>query len=146
MKRFLTFTQRKILKDYWREQTPFTLGDLIEKKILHFPALGRLTLRLMESKGQVLAYDRRDGEALYIGTTDSADEWAKIWRKDSNPAAMDECFGGSLRGMNKYEKEEQLAKLDEIILEYAQRKDNRETKDCAIMARGRIIPLYPTRK
>ena len=48
--------------------------------------------------------------------------------------------------MNKYELEEQLAKLDEIILEYAQRKDNRETKDCAIMARGRIIPLYPTRK
>ena len=146
MKHFLTFTQRKILKDYWREQTPFTLGDLIEKKILHFPALGRLTLRLMESKGQVLAYDSRGEEPLYIGTTDSADEWAKIWRRDSNPAAMDECFGGSLRGMNKYEKEEHLAKLDEIILEYAQRKDNRETKDCAIMARGRIIPLYPTRK
>ena len=120
MKHFLTFTQRKILKDYWREQTPFTLGDLIEKKILHFPALGRLTLRLMESKISI-------------------DEWAKIWRRDSNPAAMDECFGGSLRGMNKYEKEEHLAKLDEIILEYAQRKD------CAIMARERIIPLYPTR-
>ena len=146
MKHFLTFTQRKILKDYWREQTPFTLGDLIEKKILHFPALGRLTLRLMESKGQLLAYDNWGGEPLYIGTTDSADEWAKIWRRDSNPAAMDECFGGSLRGMNKYEKEEYLAKLDEIILEYAQRMDNRETKDCAIMARGRIIPLYPTRK
>ena len=28
MKHFLTFTQRKILKDYWREQTPFTLGVL----------------------------------------------------------------------------------------------------------------------
>ncbi|MDE6837055.1 MAG: hypothetical protein K2P33_01515 [Acutalibacter sp.] len=146
MKHFLTFTQRKILKDYWREQTPFTLGDLIEKKILHFPALGRLTLRLMESKGQVLAYDSRGEEPLYIGTTDSADEWAEIWRRDSNPAAMDKCFGGSLRGMNKHEREELLAKLDEIILEYAQRKDNRETKDCAIMARGRIIPLYPTRK
>ncbi len=39
-----------------------------------------------------------------------------------------------------------IARLDEIILEYAQRKDNRETKDCAIMARGRIIPLYSTRK
>lgn len=125
---------------------PFTLGDLIEKKILHFPALGRLTLRLMESKGQLLVYDSQGVEPLYIGTTDSADEWAKIWRGDSNPAAMDECFGGSLRGMNKYEKEEYLAKLDEIILEYAQRKDNRETKDCAIMARGRIIPLYSTRK
>lgn len=146
MKHFLTFTQRKILKDYWREQTPFTLGDLIEKKILRFPALGRITLRLMESKGQVLAYGNCNGEPIYIGTTDSANEWAKIWRKDSNPAAMDKCFGGSLRGMNKYELEEQLAKLDEIILEYAQRKDNRETKDCAIMARGRIIPLYPTRK
>ena len=140
MKHFLTFTQRKILKDYWREQTPFTLGDLIEKKILHFPALGRLTLRLMESKGQLLAYDNWGGEPLYIGTTDSADEWAEIWRRDSNPAAMDECFGGSLRGMNKHEREELLAKLDEIILEYAQRKD------CAIMARERIIPLYPTRK
>lgn len=134
MKHFLTFTQRKILKDYWREQTPFTLGDLIEKKILHFPALGRLTLRLMESKGQVLAYDSRGEEPLYIGTTDSADEWAKIWRRDSNPAAMDECFGGSLRGMNKHEREELLAKLDEIILEYAQRKD------CAIMARGESSP------
>jgi hypothetical protein len=146
MKHFLTFTQRKILKDYWREQTPFTLGDLIEKRILRFSALGRITLRLMESKGQLLVYDSQGVEPLYIGTTDSADEWAKIWRRDSNPAAMDECFGGSLRGMNKYEKEEYLAKLDEIILEYAQRMDNRETKDCAIMARGRIIPLYPTRK
>ena len=146
MKHFLTFTQRKILKDYWREQTPFTLGALIEKRILRFSALGRITLRLMESKGQLLVYDSQGVEPLYIGTTDSADEWAKIWRRDSNPAAMDECFGGSLRGMNKYEKEEYLAKLDEIILEYAQRMDNRETKDCAIMARGRIIPLYPTRK
>ena len=131
MKHFLTFTQRKILKDYWREQTPFTLGDLIEKKILHFPALGRLTLRLMESKGQLLAYDSWGGEPLYIGTTDSADEWVKIWREYSDPAAMDK---------------ELLDKLDEIILEYAQRKDNRETKDCAIMAKGRIITLYPTRK
>ena len=146
MKHFRTFTQRIILKDYWREQTPFTLGDLIEKRILRFSALGRITLRLMESKGQLLVYDSQGVEPLYIGTTDSADEWAKIWRRDSNPAAMDECFGGSLRGMNKYEKEEYLAKLDEIILEYAQRMDNRETKDCAIMARGRIIPLYPTRK
>lgn len=146
MKHFLTFTQRKILKDYWREQTPFTLGDLIEKRILHFPAPGRLTLRLMESRGQILAYDSQGAEPLYIATTDSEEEWAKIWSKHSNPAAMDECFGGSLRGMNKHEREEYLAKLDEIILEYAQRKDNRETKDCAIMARGRIIPLYPTRK
>ena len=146
MKRFLTFTQRKILQYYWKEQTPFTVSGLIEKGVLHFPALGRLTLRLMESRGQILACDSWEGEPLYIGTTDSANEWAKIWRKDSNPAAMDKCFGGSLRGMNKYELEEQLAKLDEIILEYAQRKDNRETKDCAIMARGRIIPLYPTRK
>ncbi len=48
--------------------------------------------------------------------------------------------------MNKYEREEQLAKLDEIILEYAQRKDNHKSKDCAIPAKGRIITLYPTRK
>lgn len=146
MKHFLTFTQHKILQYYWTEQTPFSVSDLIKKGILRFPVPGRLTLRLMESRGQLLAYDSWGGEPLYIGTTDSADEWAKIWRKDSNPAAMDKCFGGSLRGMNKHEREELLDKLDEIILEYAQRKDNRETKDCAIMARGRIIPLYPTRK
>ena len=146
MKQFVTFTQRKILQYYWKEQTPFTVSGLIEKGVLHFPALGRLTLRLMESRGQILACDSWEGEPLYIGTTDSADEWAEIWRRDSNPAAMDKCFGGSLRGINKHEREELLDKLDEIILEYAQRKDNRETKDCAIMARGRIIPLYPTRK
>lgn len=122
------------------------MGDLIEKKILHFPALGRLTLRLMESKGQLLVYDSQGVEPLYIGTTDSADEWVKIWRGYSDPAAMDKCFGGSLRGMSKYEREEQLAKLDEIILEYAQRKDNHKSKGCATTAKGRIITLYPTRK
>ena len=146
MKQFVTFTQRKILQYYWKEQTPFTVSGLIEKGVLHFPALGRLTLRLMESRGQILACDSWEGEPLYIGTTDSADEWAKIWREYSDPAAMDKCFGGSLRGMNKYEREEQLAKLDEIILEYAQRKDNHKSKDCAIPAKGRIITLYPTRK
>ncbi len=123
MKRFLTFTQRKIIKFYWAEQTPFTVSDLIKKDILYFPALGRLTLRLMESRGQVLACDNWNGEPLYIATTDSAYEWAKIWREDSDPAAKDTCFGGSLRGMNKYEKEKMITKLDEIILEYAQRKD-----------------------
>ena len=146
MKRFLTFTQHKILQYYWTEQTPFSVSDLIKKGILRFPVPGRLTLRLMESRGQILAYDSQGVEPLYIATTDSEEEWAKIWRKHSNPAAMDECFGGSLCGMNKYEKEEYLAKLDEIILEYAQNRDDRESKDCAIIARERIIPLYSTRK
>lgn len=130
MKHFLTFTQRKILKDYWREQTPFTLGDLIEKKILHFSALGRLTLRLMESKGQVLAYGNCNGEPLYIGTTDSEEEWSDLWSQEKylSPAICFHCFYVGV--VNRYERQELLGKLKKIMEEYKQRNDGDEPAVC----------------
>jgi hypothetical protein len=123
MKHFLTFTQQKILKYYWRTQTSFTLGDLIEKKILHFPVLGRLTLRHMESKGQVLACGNYNGEPLYIGTTDSAEEWSELWNQEKyfSPAFFYQCFYAGVQ--NRYETQELFGELKKIIEEYKQRND-----------------------
>lgn len=110
MKRLATFTQHKILSHYWTERTPFTVNDLVRKGILHFPALGRLALRLMESRGQVLANGKRNGELLYIATTESKNEWADIWRDGSNPVNMS--------GMNRYENQELIDDLNKLIETY----------------------------
>lgn len=118
MKRLATYTQYKILRYYWTERTPFTVDDLVEKGVLHFSALGGLTLRIMESRGQVLAYGKWNGKILYIATTESKDEWAYIWRRRCDPLDMRRCFEGDMRGKNRYERAAMLADLDDLIETY----------------------------
>jgi hypothetical protein len=118
MKRLATYTQHKILSHYWTERTPFTVNDLVRKGVLHFSALGRLTLRLMESRGQVLISGKLKEEILYIATTESKDEWADIWRNRCDPLNTRECFDGSMRGMNRYEREALLSELNELMEAY----------------------------
>lgn len=118
MKRLATFTQHKILSHYWTERTPFTVNDLVRKGILHFPALGRLTLRLMESRGQVMLHGKLNGEILYIATTESKDEWAAIWINIINSMPISPFFGIPLHGRNRYEKQALIAELEDIIETY----------------------------
>lgn len=127
MKRFTTPAQRRVIKNYWQDHRPFSVFDLIEKKILRFPFLGRLTLRLMESKGQILARGSRDGKPLYIATTDSEEEWADLWDQAVyfSPAFFYHCFYVGV--LNRHEKQELLDKLEKNIEEYRQRKDDRES-------------------
>lgn len=111
MRRFTTFAQHRILKFYWAEHLPFTLRDLTDKGIFHLPLLGRISLRLMESRGQIIVYNKRNGENCYIGTTESRDEWKKIWRSE-------DFSTWHLRGRNRYEKARIITKLNELIVAY----------------------------
>ena len=118
MKRLATYAQHKILRYYWNEGKPFTVNDLVRKKVLHFPALGMLTLRLMESRGQVMLYGKLNGEILYIATTESKDEWAAIWINIINSMPISPFFGIPLHGRNRYEKQALIAELEDIIETY----------------------------
>ncbi len=124
MKRFTTYTQRKILQFYWDNHTPFTVSSLIENGTAHFHFLCKLTLRLMESRGQVLAWGKWDSKPMYIATTESKDEWKSIWERDIPYVYKQCCFRLSLRGMNWYENEELIADLEEIIEDYRQNPDS----------------------
>lgn len=124
MKRFTTLTQRKILKFYWEKHTPFSVTSLIDDKILHFPSLGKQTLRLMESRGQIIEHHKRNGEILYIATTESPKEWADIWVPEINTrlANVLDCY--TLGRMNRYEREKLFDELNELIWEYEHQDDD----------------------
>lgn len=117
MKHFTTFTQHRILKDYWQNHIPFTAASLIERGILHSHALGRLTLRLMECRGQIIEQSKWNGEPLYIATTETKDEWADIWRcKRQYPVTCCAQYKIVL-GMNRYERKKFYEELDETLIE-----------------------------
>lgn len=117
MKHFTTFTQHRILKDYWQNHIPFTASSLIERGIFHFPALGRLTLRLMECWGQIIEQCKWNGEPLYVATTESKKEWADIWRCKRQYSEI--CCGPykKVLGMNRYERQNFYEELDETLME-----------------------------
>lgn len=123
MERFTTYTQQKILKDYWQNHTPFSVASLIKKGILHSPMLGRLTLHIMESRGQILDHCERDGEFIYIATTESETEWDDIWRKWKICAGDFSASGEWATGMNRYERQELCDRLEQMILDYVRGED-----------------------
>ena len=94
---FTTFAQRRILKQYWSDNKPFTLDELLYKGTLHGQRYGKLLLHFMERLGQVIPYGEVDGQTQYIGTTDSKAEWKNLRRR---------------RALNRYEKDECIKKLE----------------------------------
>ena len=130
MKFHTTITQKRILQNYWQNHAPFSISSLTEKKILHFPFFGRITLRLMESRGQIIEHHKRDGEILYIATTESQNEWADI-RGSKLPTVWsfpNSCF--SLGRMNRYERENLFEYLEELIWEYEHQDDDSVPQKC----------------
>ena len=128
MRHFTTPTQWRILKYFWRKQDVFTIDDLVKEGIIHFPALGRLTLWIMEERGQVLSRIAKSGDTLYIATTVSKQEWKQIW-----PSLFSEPFsitsvscGVRERGINQFERAEVVKLLYEILEEVKQRENGEE--------------------
>ena len=120
----MTLTQQKILKFYWEKHTPFSVTRLIDDKIIHFPSLGSLTLRLMESRGQIIEHHKRNGEILYIATTESYDEWEDIWNPALNTRWISAISSFSVCRMNRYEIEDLYNELEELIWEYEHQDDD----------------------
>jgi len=112
MQFFVTPGQRRILEAYWAKKEPFSLEDLISNKVIHCPALGKICLRRMEKKGQILSRDEKN----YIGTTDSAKELDSL-KKEKERTKFYTCsgLGLGLEGLNKYELEETTQWMQEII-------------------------------
>lgn len=129
MEHFTTITQWRILKYFWRRQRVFTLEDLLAEKIIHFPALGRLTLRMMEWRGQVLSRCVKANEIEYFATTNSKEEWRHIW----SPRPFIEAFFGdrssNMRGVNRYEHAESMAALNRILEDYRNRTAEERTEE-----------------
>ena len=117
LKRFTTYTQHRILKDYWQNHIPFTVSSLMERRILHFPALGRLTLRLMECRGQIMEQCKWNGEPLYIATTETKEEWADIWRYKRQYSETCCAQYKIVLGMNRFERQKYYEELDETLME-----------------------------
>lgn len=124
MKRFTTYTQRKVLRYYWEHHLPFSIADLFQRKIIHFPIFGKLTLRQMESRGQIMEHHKRDGEILYIATTGSQNEWDKIWKPVLYLRLSSATGGFSRGGRNRYELEKLLNELEELIWKYKHQDDD----------------------
>lgn len=117
LRRFTTPTQWKILKYFWRRQSAFSVDDLIDAGIIHFPALGRFTLRIMEARGQVISLLTRKSGTLYFATTRTIEEWKRIWA----PRTFLEKWGDpgfNMRGVNRYEKEEIIAEIDKMLADF----------------------------
>ncbi len=116
---FRTILQRRILKHYWSDNEPFTIDSLCEQGIVWCRVWGRISLRMMLIKHQVIqGIDERDGSKKLIGTTDSKEEWdglAEEKRLKYWSTAIVEDLG--LAGLNYYEREETLAEMSKLIEE-----------------------------
>lgn len=117
MKFYTTPLQWKIIKQYWKEKKPFSLSSLREDGLLKNKRWGGFALKRMVAKGQIIRL-QGEGEARYIGTTDSRKEWELT--KDSRPnplfdVEITEDFGTG--GLNKYEKDQVLDEMSEMIQE-----------------------------
>lgn len=123
LRRFTTPTQWKILKYFWRRQSAFSVDDLIDAGIIHFPALGRLTLYIMEARGQVISLLTRKSGTLYFATTRSREEWKEIWA----PCPFPDCFaceiGFQPRGINRYERAVMKENLRRMFADIGKEED-----------------------
>lgn len=115
MKFHTTITQKRILKNYWQNHAPFTISSLIKKGILHFASLGRITLQLMESRGQVVEYCKCNGEVFYIASTESKMEWSSIWKRKKVFSLLYYDPSQTYLSMNKYEKQKLCEELEKMI-------------------------------
>lgn len=118
MRHFTTPTQWRILKYFWRKQVAFTIDDLMEEGIVRFPALGRFTLRIMEARGQVISLLTRKSGTLYFATTRTKEEWREIWASNPFPDFLIAEPSFQTRGVNRYEKEEIIAKIDKMLADF----------------------------
>ncbi len=115
MKRFTTLAQFRTLKYYWLNHKPFSAEDLLREGIYHIPALCRLSLRLMESRKQLMGFEAGDGTSRYFATTESRCEWEEIWNRGTSLLWMMCDRTLLLRGLNRYEKQALIAELEEIL-------------------------------
>lgn len=115
MKFYTTPLQWKIIKRYWKEKKPFSLSSLREDGLLKNERWGGFALKRMAAKGQIIRL-KGEGEARYIGTTDSRREW-ELTKDSRHNGLFDveivEDFGTG--GMNKYEKDQALKEMSEMI-------------------------------
>lgn len=123
LRRFTTPTQWKILKYFWRRQSAFSVDDLIDAGIIHFPALGRFTLRIMEARGQVISLLTRKSGTLYFATTRSKEEWRGIWVPNPFPDFVIAEPSSQMRGVNRYEFAAIMEKLDRMFADIRKEED-----------------------
>lgn len=112
---FRTLAQRRILRYYWATNKPFTVDELIDKKVLHSRLYGKILLSFMKLLGQVLPREVTDGQKQYIGTTDSQLEWRSIqWDKSILSSPL--CLKSVYTGMNRYEIKKFTRQRLELLL------------------------------
>lgn len=117
------FHAKKILKYYWVKHTPFSVSNLIDNKILHFPCLGRLTLRLMESHSQIIEHHKQNGEVFYVATTESKMEWSSILKRKRVYSLLYYGPTQTYLSMNRYEKQKLYEELERMVMEYSHKND-----------------------
>ena len=113
MRFFTTMGQRKVLQRYWTENKPFSVDTLLREKVLRNRLLGNITLWSMERKGQII--HPLVGDPRYIGTTDSSDEWNRLYENSTYSEVACGFFN-----LNRYECEKVISGLCEVIEEYSQ--------------------------
>ncbi len=114
MKFFTTPAQKRIVRMYWENHRPFSLESLLKDKVVRCPRLARFCLFRMEGKGQIIPLGVKGFEVHYVGTTSTEREWEDIRsEKRPFPLAAAEDFG--LRGLNVYEREQEVNMMIEII-------------------------------
>ncbi len=117
---FRTPLQRKILKNYWKDNKPFTIDSLCEQKVVRYRLWGSLSIKMMLKKHQIIQGIDADGKEKLIGTTDSQEEWKQLLQKKrlaKDPFIIPEDFG--LSGLNPYEED---AAIDEMITMIEEKK------------------------
>lgn len=130
---FQTPLQRRILKNYWEKNEPFTLDSLCQQRVVRNRLWGSFSLNGMLKKHQIIKGSSADGREQFIGTTDSREEWKQLARERKlakSPLAVVEDFG--LSGLNRYEEDaamdEMLKMIDEKKKEILARKNQKGEK------------------
>ncbi len=113
MRFFTTPGQRRILRYYWAHQAPFSVEELVASNTARCQSLIRFSLWRMTRKGQVLL--QNETKQLYIGTTDSMEEWKHLKKEKLAARLYGPGFGAGMEGMNSYEADEWAEEALEII-------------------------------